>query len=220
MHVLIRASRAESRASSVAAAAAANGEPNVEADSDGWRPAAEDAIQWTGECGDELRMDEVADDVIGPVLRRRRPRLLRLYLRDRLEWTEKKRRAAKLRKGQLAVRKAAMLTDEDATEDDVARVDAEAAEAREEVRRLGAAVGAMASLLGRWSLRISWEAGARTDCPRSRHSRAGASFAGGRPRLYHHRVTSSTSSRGYSSIRLPRRPRGAPARGAPPRREL
>ena len=93
-------------------------------------------------------MDEVADDVIGPVLRRRRPRLLRLYLRDRLEWTEKKRRAAKLRKGQLAVRKAAMLTDEDATEDDVARVDAEAAEAREEVRRLGAAVGAMASLLG------------------------------------------------------------------------
>ena len=148
MHVLIRASRAESRASSVAAAAATNGEPNVEADSDGWRPAAEDAIQWTGECGDELRMDEVADDVIGPVLRRRRPRLLRLYLRDRLEWTEKKRRAAKLRKGQLAVRKAAMLTDEDATEDDVARVDAEAAEAREEVRRLGAAVGAMASLLG------------------------------------------------------------------------
>ena len=38
MHVLIRASRAESRASSVAAAAATNGEPNVEADSDGWRP--------------------------------------------------------------------------------------------------------------------------------------------------------------------------------------
>ena len=149
MHVLIRASRAASRASSIAAAAAAaTGGPNAAADSDGWRPAAEDAIQWTGECGDELRMDEVADDVIGPVLRRRRPRLLRVYLRDRLEWAEKKRRAAKLRKGQLAVRKAAMLTDEDATEDDVARVDAEAAEAREEVRRLGAAVGAMASLLG------------------------------------------------------------------------
>ena len=147
MHVLIRASRAESRASSVAAAAR---ERRAERRGGQRRvaPAAEDAIQWTGECGDELRMDEVADDVIGPVLRRRRPRLLRLYLRDRLEWTEKKRRAAKLRKGQLAVRKAAMLTDEDATEDDVARVDAEAAEAREEVRRLGAAVGAMASLLG------------------------------------------------------------------------
>ena len=123
---------------------------------------------------DELRMDEVADDVIGPVLRRRRPRLLRLYLRDRLEWTEKKRRAAKLRKGQLAVRKAAMLTDEDATEDDVARVDAEAAEAREEVRRLGAAVGAMASLLGEMEFEgFHGAARGANRLPRSRHSRRG-----------------------------------------------
>ena len=149
MHVLIRASRAESRARPPSPPPPPRTASRTSRrTATGGAPAAEDAIQWTGECGDELRMDEVADDVIGPVLRRRRPRLLRLYLRDRLEWTEKKRRAAKLRKGQLAVRKAAMLTDEDATEDDVARVDAEAAEAREEVRRLGAAVGAMASLQG------------------------------------------------------------------------
>ena len=49
MHVLIRASRAESRASSVAAAAA-NGEPNVEAGQRRVAPRGEDAIQWTGEC--------------------------------------------------------------------------------------------------------------------------------------------------------------------------
>ena len=78
---------------------------------------------------------------------------------------ETKRRAAKLRKGQLAVRKAAMLTDEDATEDDVARVDAEAAEAREEVRRLGAAVGAMASLLGEMEFEDFMGGGARAHRP-------------------------------------------------------
>jgi hypothetical protein len=45
-------------------------------------------IQWVGVKGDVLDLEALADEVIGPVLRRRRPPLLTVYLRDRLEWTE------------------------------------------------------------------------------------------------------------------------------------
>ena len=60
MHVLIRASRA-GRARPPSPPLPPRRRAERAADSDGWRPAAEDAIQWTGECGDELRMDEVAE---------------------------------------------------------------------------------------------------------------------------------------------------------------
>ena len=65
-----------------------SGGGDVKGASGTWKPNAEDAIQWVGANGDILDLETLADEVIGPVLRRRRPPLLTVFLRDRLEWTE------------------------------------------------------------------------------------------------------------------------------------
>ena len=98
-------------------------------------------------------MEQLADEVIGPVLRRKRPPLLMVYLRDRLEWTEGKRRAAKLRLAKLSLERRVALDGEEGTEKMAeAEKEEEEAELKEEVRILGAIVSVMASLLGELEL--------------------------------------------------------------------
>ena len=146
---------AETRTDSAAAAdawrpfGASGGDEPVAGTSKTWKPNAGDVIQWVGVKGDVLDLELLADEVIGPVLRRKRPPLLMVYLRDRLEWTEGKRRAAKLRLAKFSLeRRVALDGDEEGTQ----RMAEKETEVREEVRVLGAIVSVMASLLGELEL--------------------------------------------------------------------
>ena len=170
MHVMISASRSDRASISASSSssskcddaemAATSGsskvwEPFVELDGDvegassSWKPSADDVIQWVGVKGDVMDLDELADEIIGPVLRRRRPPLLKVYLRDRLDWFEGKRRAVKLSLSKLLLERRVLSEDESDKLESIARKEVAL---REEVRWLGASITLMASLLGELEL--------------------------------------------------------------------
>ena len=138
--------------------AASSGEADddalVEGTSRRWKPNAGDVIQWVGVKGDVLDLEKLADEVVGPVLRRRRPPLLTVYLRDRLEWTEGKRRAAKLKLAKISLERRVTAAEGDEThaEEEIEAMNRKETAVKEEVRRLGAIVSVMASLLGELEL--------------------------------------------------------------------
>lgn len=130
-------------------AGGSGGDADVRGTSSSWRPNAGDVIQWVGVKGDVLDLEALSDEVIGPVLRRRRPPLLKVYLRDRLEWTEGKRRAAKLRLAKVSLERRLVSQEDGEALEALAAVELDV---KEEVRWLGAVVSVMASLLGELEL--------------------------------------------------------------------
>ena len=161
MHIMISARRSSSAANAevwrpfgAGSSGDADDDVLVEGTSRRWKPNAGDVIQWVGVKGDVLDLEKLADEVMGPVLRRRRPPLLTVYLRDRLEWTEGKRRAAKLKLAKISLerRVTAAEGDETRTEEETEAMNREETAVKEEVRWLGAIVSVMASLLGELEL--------------------------------------------------------------------